>query len=325
MVTRTRSEINTTEDVITILETWSGLSVNDGAQWLTGVALDDNYIFPRLHENFQYPEHRDNTRNVHLPGASEKYRQLGSWLEPTLESVMNPISVSSVIDVIEADWSHHARATVDIQTADFDQMRDVGSTWQAFEADILRVDNRNVTTRHDPAEWLDFPDPGTLAEVIQLWLNQFYEDERVDLLAETLAHYEVEQNLQKLENGGAIKLADRFRFLLSGDAADDDDDMPLSAEAALGFFDFIGAVEYEDLSMSATCAFGRLCTQWKYDDGRSLVLWFDNRTETSLTAFGSDRKLLKDIGRDDRAARLTTAVNLLVEAKFFICRNDPSG
>ena len=57
-------------------------------------------------------------------------------------------------------------------------------------------------------------------------------------------------------------------------------------------------------------------------------LWFCgsiNRTDTSVTAFGSGKKLMKDLGRDFRAAKLETAVDLLVEANFFACRNDPSG
>ena len=325
MMRRTGGETDTAEDVIAMYEVWSGLSASGEGSWMTGLGPQDGYVFLGLRGNLRYMEPPDDTGNRLSSGITEKYRQLGSWLEPRLEWVRKPISASSVIDVVEDHWPHHHDATVDLQTTDWDQTRDFGSMWQTFDADGLRVDNRTVTTQHDPAGRISFPDPGTLVEVIRDWLVQFYDDELANLLTGELEEDEVERNLQKLEDAGAIKLADRFKFLLSDDAAEEDGDVPLAAEAALGFFDFIDAVEYEGLSMSATCAFGRLCTQWKYDDGRSLVLWFNNRTETSLTAFGCDRKLLKNLGRDSRAAELETAVNLLVEANFFTCRHDPSG
>ena len=234
-----------------------------------------------------------------------------------------PIEVSSVIDLFDDHWSHHPYTTIEAQMTDRSQSLDAGLHWQTSEADSLVADSRTGTTPHHPAHRVESQKPDTLVETVQRLLAQVQEDEGASLLTDTLRCLEVDQNLRLLEDAGDTNLADRFRFLLSGDDEDEDDDVPLSIEATLGtsISSKSGARRnHHERNVRARSP----VHQWKYEDGRSLVLWFKNRTDISLTALGSDRKLLKDLGRDPRATKLETATRLLVEANFFTWRHDQS-
>ena len=303
---------------------WSGYSANDQDLLMTGLGSDGDYASLTLRSGLRHIEPTYDTGNCLLSDIGEKYYHLGSWLEPKMALKIPPIEVSSVIDLFDDHWSHHPYTTIEAQMTDRSQSLDAGLHWQTSEAANLVADSRTGTTPHHPAHRVESQKPDTLVETVQRLLAQVQEDERASLLTDTLRCLEVDQNLRLLEDAGDTNLADRFRFLLLGDDEDEDDDVPLSIEATLGYFDFIEKVGHEGITMSVTCAHGRLCTQWKYEDGRSLVLWFKNRTDISLTALGSDRKLLKDLGRDPRATKLETGTRLLVEANFFTWRHDQS-
>ena len=307
-----------------IYSLWSAHSANYQGEMITGLAQDDDYAFIVMLDRFRYAEHPDDTGDRFSSRLSDRYHQLATWWGPKLDWQMGLISVTSGTNVVDDHWPDRPYVSGNDHTYARDLSIDAGLVWQTSGADSAETDSSTVPTQRHAAHNLVPQEPAMLAEAVRHWLTHFYEDEWAELLAETLNNRDIDQNLGMLGDSGARELADRFRFLLTGDDEEEDDDVPLSVEAALGFFDFINEVEYEGIPMSATCAHGRLCTQWKYEDGRSLVLWFKNRSDTVVTAFGSDRKLLKGLGRDHRASNVETATKLLVEANFFTWRRDRS-
>ena len=125
--------------------------------------------------------------------------------------------------------------------------------------------------------------------------------------------------LQSLYEQGEKDLADRLALLRS--ISDDEDDAPLTDEAMLGFMDFLADVQFSGTRMSLTSAHGWLCTEWEYEDGRSLVLWFKSRTSTTIVAFGDDRKIIKHLGRHPSAGDPHRATELLTNEGFFSRRS----
>ena len=261
MITPVGDGTNIADEERAMFVQWSGRSANDQGTLMTGLAPDDDYALFILYSRLRYPKHLDDTGNWFSSGIDEKYRRLDSWLEPKLEWQMRPYSVHSGTDLVNDHWPHQSYTAVDARTVARDLSIDAGLIWPTSYGDSLGADSRTVIAQHYTAYSLVAQDPETLVEAVRRWLTQFNEDESADLVAETLDNYEVERNLQLLADSGATKLADRLRFLFTADGEDEDDDVPLSIEAMLGFFDFIKTVEYEDISMSATCAHGRLCTQ----------------------------------------------------------------
>ena len=131
---------------------------------------------------------------------------------------------------------------------------------------------------------------------------------------------ELERWFESLKAGGQVALVDRLNLLRSVSEDDDDDDVPLTDESALGLMDFLADVRFDGVRMSVTSVNGWLCTEWTYGDGRSLVLWFKNRVDTMVTSFGRDGKLLAHVGRDPSAGGRVGASELLVGEGFFIWR-----
>ena len=135
-------------------------------------------------------------------------------------------------------------------------------------------------------------------------------------ILEALDRTEVEYRLQQLEESGQPYIAPRLRALQKVDE-DDEDDVPLNDQAVLGFLDFIEAVFTQEADLGLATAQGWLCAQWKYSDGRILVLWLKNRTDSMLTALDSQRQILRHIGADPKAGTLESASQLLVQEGFF--------
>ena len=158
---------------------------------------------------------------------------------------------------------------------------------------------------------------GFLFAEIDRWLRDRRSDAQVELSAKALNRVEVENWLRSLESEGDKGLADRLALLLSVSDEDDEEDIPLTDEAILGFMDFLADVQFDGIRRSLTSAHGWLCTEWTYEDGRSLVLWFKNRVDTMVTAFGSDGKLIRHLGRDPAAGGRLGATTLLVAENFF--------
>lgn len=151
-------------------------------------------------------------------------------------------------------------------------------------------------------------------------INTYLERSRTDLLnsrlVEVLDRAEVKSRLQVLEENRQAYLSFRIRALQQSDE-EDEDDLPLNDQAVLGFLDFIDNVSADDIDLGLTTAQGWLCSQWTYPDSRVLVVWFKNRIDTMLTAFGSEGKILGHIGRDSGAGNRETASLLLVHEGFF--------
>lgn len=131
---------------------------------------------------------------------------------------------------------------------------------------------------------------------------------------------ELEQWFESLQAVGQVALVERLNLLRSVSEDDDDDDVPLTDESTLGLMDFLADVRFDGIRMSLTSVNGWLCTEWTYGDGRSLVLWFKNRIDTMVTAFGRDGKLLAHVGRDPSAGSRVGAAELLVGEGFFLWR-----
>ena len=153
--------------------------------------------------------------------------------------------------------------------------------------------------------------------------NTCLERSRTDLfnsrLVEVLDRTEVKSCLHTLEENGQAHLGLRIRALQESDE-EDEDDLPLNDQAVLAFLDFIDNVSADEIDLGLTTAQGWLCAQWTYSDGRVLVVWFKNRIDSMLTAFGSQGKILGHIGRDSRAGNPESASQLLVQEGFFSWR-----
>ena len=133
---------------------------------------------------------------------------------------------------------------------------------------------------------------------------------------EALDRIEVDTRLQELKETGQPYIAPRLRDLQEVDEDDEDDD-PLNAQAILGFLDFVQNVFAQEADLGLATAQGWLCAQWKYSDGRILVLWFKNRTDSMLTALDSQGQILQHIGADPKADTLQSISQLLVQEGFF--------
>lgn len=160
----------------------------------------------------------------------------------------------------------------------------------------------------------------SLFSEIDRWLRDLRTHAQTELSAKALYRIEVQRWLQLLDAQGEKKISDRLALLRSVVDEDDEDDVPLGDEAILGFMDFLADVQFDGNRMSLTSANGWLCTEWGYDDGRSLVLWFKDRIGTMVTAFGSDGNLITHLGRNPSAASRPEAAALLVNEGFFAWR-----
>ena len=160
----------------------------------------------------------------------------------------------------------------------------------------------------------------SLFSEIDRWLRDLRTHAQTELSAKALYRIEVQRWLRSLDAQGEKNLSDRLALLRSVVDEDEEDDVPLSDEATLGFMDFLADVRFDGNRMSLTSANGWLCTEWEYDDGRSLVLWFKDRIGTIVTAFGSDGKLIAHLGRNPSATSRPDAAALLVSEGFFAWR-----
>ena len=111
-------------------------------------------------------------------------------------------------------------------------------------------------------------------------------------------------------------IVDRLDFLRTPE--DDDDDVPLSESAALGFLEFLERIEHPQIEPSLTTACGWLCSTWRFGEGGPvLVIWFKDRSNTMLTALPRGSDIPEDIGRDPRSQNAATLVDLLDEHRIF--------
>ena len=153
---------------------------------------------------------------------------------------------------------------------------------------------------------------------IETFLAHSRNDPPVSRSAAVMDRDEVEGRLDTLESICQNRLSQRIRMLQEPD--EEDEDIPLSDQAVLGFLDLIDTISAGKADLGLTSAQGWLCAQWTYPDGRVLVVWHKDRADTTLTAFGPGREILGHIGRDPRANRRDTASQLLVQEKFFSWR-----
>lgn len=156
------------------------------------------------------------------------------------------------------------------------------------------------------------------------WIQQSRLITQEQQTAELLDWIMLRDRLQAFqENRGSLStvITDRNHSLRIATDDEDEDDLPLSDQAALGFFDFIGQVEYHGVRLELTSANGWLCSEWKYNDGRELVLWFRNRWDTMLTAFTSDHQIRKDLRHHPLANTCEGVVRLLIQEGFFSQRH----
>ena len=135
-------------------------------------------------------------------------------------------------------------------------------------------------------------------------------------MLEALDQIEVEHRLQDLEENGQPHIAARLMALQDTDE-EDEDDVPIDGQAILGFLDFMDQVAAEGIDPDLTTAQGWLCAQWTYPDNRILVLWFKNRVDLMVTAFGPNGRILRHIGRDPRSRDKDTASQFLLQEGFF--------
>ena len=166
------------------------------------------------------------------------------------------------------------------------------------------------------------------ADAVTEWLlntsSEYYRDELTEHIAGAWNLIEVERWLEALRHAGDTALVDRLTYLRSPIEDDDEDDILLTDAAILGFKNFWSVAKPNEAKLSVTSTNGWLCTDWTYDDGRSLVLWFKDRNETMVTAFSRERQIIKSIGGDPNAANLNGAAQILIEANFFSWRHEPT-
>ena len=152
-------------------------------------------------------------------------------------------------------------------------------------------------------------------EIETFWVRS-WSDPSILRSATVMDRVEVEGRLKALESIGQSHFSQRIRMLQEPD----EEDIPLSDQAVLGFLDFMDTVSVEEVDLGLTSAQGWLCAQWTYPDGRVLVVWHKTQADTALTAFDSGRQILGHIGRDPRASKREAASQLLVQEKFFSWR-----
>ncbi len=159
----------------------------------------------------------------------------------------------------------------------------------------------------------------SLIAEINLWLRSLSKSTEDKPPREGFRRISADNWLQSLYEQGKKDLADRLALLRS--ISDDEDDAPLTDEAMLGFMGFLADVQFSGTRMSLTSAHGWLCTEWEYEDGRSLVLWFKNQIDTTIVAFGDDGKIIKHLGRHPSAGDRHRATELLTDEGFFSRRS----
>ena len=131
-----------------------------------------------------------------------------------------------------------------------------------------------------------------------------------------ITDHDLRDRLQQLRVTEDTMVADRIEVLFDPESYFDGDEA-LSTEAALGFLDFIDRIDREGIEFELSSALGRLCSEWRTSDGRTVVLWFHDRKETKLTIFDADGTRKRDIGQDPRSRTATEVLILLIEQGIF--------
>ena len=163
-----------------------------------------------------------------------------------------------------------------------------------------------------------------VSEVLQ-WIQQSGLPTQEQQSAELLDWISLRDRLQAFQEEGdsvARVITERLRSLRMIPDSEDEDDVPLSDQAALGFFDFLDTVNFHGLDIELTTAHGWLCSEWSCGDGRAVVIWFKNQEDTMLTAFGSDGQLLRHLGQNPVSHSWRGAADLLIQENFFSWRHE---
>ena len=127
--------------------------------------------------------------------------------------------------------------------------------------------------------------------------------------------YSIAEISALLREMGKGELADRLDYLAS-DTDLDPGDVPATVESAQGFFEFFNAVQSDGKVVLGCSPEGVICAEWRFQDQRSVAIWFLDDIQARFSALGKDGEFVEIQERNWVADRFEVSEVLVREGIF---------